>query len=542
MRGTTAAWPPTVVRSSQTGQNTPDQGGAASRPRQRRVPLQLIAVLAVQAGLSLRLVRSNTAFRDEALYLWAGHMEWSHWLHGAPIPDFAKYFSGAPSIYPPLAALADSTGGLASARLLSLLFMLSATVSLYAVTRRLFNDRSAFFATALFAAFSATQFLGALATYDSMAVALLALATWLGITAAQSERPVRLWLLALAGSALAAADATKYAATLFDPVVIIAIAAFAWARRGRLAGLLAGGVTLLTLVALLLAALLAGGSDYWTGLQATTLTRAAGNTASSEILYVSAQWIAGVGLLGLIGTVAVWAGRRPWPMRWLSVALWGALFQAPIEQARIHTMTSLFKHVGFGAWFGCIVAGYSLASLLAAVPSVKVPRAWLTTIATTVLCGIAGTALAASHYGAWPDSAAFTARLSALAARTSGPVLLDNSIPQYYGKDLRFRTAITTNFFAYFDPSTRKLVHGPQAYVDAISHGYFSVVALDFSNAGGVDNSVRAALTTARRYRLAAAIPFPAGSSRGSFLIWVRKPASGAGNALQIGPYGGRIP
>ncbi len=31
---------------------------------------------------------SNTAFPDEALYLWAGHLEWSHWLYGTAIPAF----------------------------------------------------------------------------------------------------------------------------------------------------------------------------------------------------------------------------------------------------------------------------------------------------------------------------------------------------------------------------------------------------------------------------------------------------------------------
>ena len=78
----------------------------------------LLAVLAVQAALSLRLVWSNTAFQDEALYLWAGHLEWSHWLYGAPMPAFQNYFSGAPVVYPTLGALADTYGGLASARLL----------------------------------------------------------------------------------------------------------------------------------------------------------------------------------------------------------------------------------------------------------------------------------------------------------------------------------------------------------------------------------------------------------------------------------------
>ena len=77
-----------------------------------RVPAswRLLAVLVVQAGLSLRLVHADTAFQDEAAYLWAGHLEWAHWLHGTPIPPFPAYFSGAPMIYPPLGALADALG------------------------------------------------------------------------------------------------------------------------------------------------------------------------------------------------------------------------------------------------------------------------------------------------------------------------------------------------------------------------------------------------------------------------------------------------
>src|SRR5690349_10082368 len=62
----------------------------------------LLAVLVVQAVLSVRLVRADTAFQDEALYLWAGHLQWAHWLHGGSVPPFPYYFSGSPVIYPPL--------------------------------------------------------------------------------------------------------------------------------------------------------------------------------------------------------------------------------------------------------------------------------------------------------------------------------------------------------------------------------------------------------------------------------------------------------
>ena len=132
-------------------------------------------MLAVQAALSLRLVWSNTAFQDEGLYLRAGHLEWARWLHGAPIPDFPSYFSGAPVIYPPLGALADSVGGLAAARILSLCFMLGVTSLLWATTHRLYGQRAALLAAALFATLAGTQFLGAFATYDAMALFLLAL-------------------------------------------------------------------------------------------------------------------------------------------------------------------------------------------------------------------------------------------------------------------------------------------------------------------------------------------------------------------------------
>ena len=49
------------------------------------LPWPLFAVLTVQAALALRLVWSNTAYIDEALYLYAGGQELNHWLHGTPV-------------------------------------------------------------------------------------------------------------------------------------------------------------------------------------------------------------------------------------------------------------------------------------------------------------------------------------------------------------------------------------------------------------------------------------------------------------------------
>ncbi len=538
-RPSTAIWPDETFVSAAGSQATAltapvtlaqaDTARAGTGPRITRRALQslpwpLLAIATVQAALSLRLVPSNTAFQDEALYLWAGHMEWSHWLHGAPIPAFQTYFSGAPVVYPPLGALADTYGGLAAARLLSLCLMLGATCLLYYVTLRVFDSRSAFFGAALFAGLGATQFLGALATYDAMAVALLALATWLGIRTADTRPGPGIALLVLAGSALALADATKYAASLFDPVVIAAVAAYVWRRRGRRAGLVAAACPLLTLTAMLGAAILAGGHAYWLGITVTTLARSGSDTPAPGVLYASALWIGSVAILAVIGTVAACVRHRRWTIASMAGVLCGALFLAPVQQARIHTITSLFKHVGFGAWFGCIIAGFALASFLEAVPAGKVAGAMRASLAATVLSAIVGIAFATSHFHSWPNSTAFSARLGIVAAAYPGPILEANNIPQYYVPRLRWRTVISTSFFSYQDPATGRLISGQRAYADAIMHGYFSIIALDFSSTGQEDDTINRAIAAAGNYRLAAVVRFVAYGSRGSYQVWVIHP------------------
>ena len=169
------------------------------------------------------------------LYLLTGHLEWTHWLYGTPLPRFQTFLSGAPVVYPPVGAAADAVGGLAAARLLSLCFMLGATTLLHGVTGRIFGRSSAGFAAALFAGAGATQYLGAFATYDAQALASLALRYLAWDPGHPRPRHARSLFTCswLAGLILALADAAKYAATLFDPVVIAMLVCFAWQRRGQ---------------------------------------------------------------------------------------------------------------------------------------------------------------------------------------------------------------------------------------------------------------------------------------------------------------------
>src|SRR5262249_22203430 len=108
----------------------------------------LLGILCVQAFLSLR--NSNTAFEDEALYLYSGHLELAHLLYHQQIDNFAAYFSGAPVLYPIVGAIMDQIGGVFAARLLSLAFMLGATSLVYLTGRRLFGVRSALCGAGLF--------------------------------------------------------------------------------------------------------------------------------------------------------------------------------------------------------------------------------------------------------------------------------------------------------------------------------------------------------------------------------------------------------
>ena len=65
----------------------PRRRPAAGPARARRpVPAAAAIILTIQVVLSVRLMRSNSAFNDEALYLWAGRLEWSHWLHHTAVP------------------------------------------------------------------------------------------------------------------------------------------------------------------------------------------------------------------------------------------------------------------------------------------------------------------------------------------------------------------------------------------------------------------------------------------------------------------------
>ncbi len=465
----------------------------------------LLAVLAVQVTLSLRLVWSNTAFQDEALYMRAGHLEWARWLHQAPIPDFPAYFSGAPVIYPPLGAVADSAGGLAAARLLSLGFMLGVTGLLWATASRLYGRRAALLAAGLFATVAGVQFLGAFATFDAMALFLLALAAWLGVRAADYPFRTRTVLLVAAGVILAAANATKYATALFAPVVLAIVAVTVWRRRGGvawLAALLAVLCSWLTLTGLAIAA---GGRDYWRGITASTLGRPQADVPVMAVLRSAYIWTSLILLLAVLGAVlAVRTERRG---RLLPAGLAAAALLAPVAQARLHTTVGLQKHVVFGAWFAAIAAGYAMARLSRVDPGHGWAAVMALPIAASTLFGSLGQA--AGLYGVWPNATDMIRVLgSAVHSHPGNYLAEDYDVEAYYLRaEVPWPRWSNTYYFRY-----QGVLPGAPSYAAAISRHYFSLVILDFGDTAATDLQITGDMRRAGGYHVLA--------RAGQFTIW----------------------
>jgi hypothetical protein len=450
-----------------------------------RMPWALLGVLAVQATLSASLVRARTAFGDEALYLTAGHLEWAHWLHGTRIPVYQTWFSGAPVIYPPIGAIADTLGGLTGARLLSLAFMLGVTCFVWGTATRLLTDkRAAFFAAALFAVLAPTLHLGSFATYDAPALLLLAAAAWCAAGAGAGQRVMRRMIAA--GILLALANATKYATALYDPTVLGVTLLAAWPRAGRREALRSAAILVATAAVVVGVLLALGGSGYITGIRITTTGRTHGTDPASLVFGEAWSWTAVV-LVPAFIAVAACLVRRRWPQALLLAVLALSGLLAPADQARIQTVTSLNKHVDFGAWFAAIAAGYLLSRLsrrrwvLAALLAALIPVTWLGTVQARAIVN-------------WPNVTGLVKVVRPLTAHGGHFLVETTDVLQYYLPN--------TTWQQWSDTQD----NNPEYYQQAIARHYFSLVILSFDETPAIDLGITLDLSKSSGYLLTAKV------------------------------------
>jgi glycosyltransferase involved in cell wall biosynthesis len=422
-----------------------------------RISWPLLAILAVQAGFSLSLVWSNTAFADEANYLLQGRLELVHWLHGLPVPPMAD--SGAPQIYPPLGALANAVGGLAGARILSLCFMLIATALLYLYANRLFGSRAAIMAAGLWALSEPVLRL-AFATYDPLACLMVALSAWLALQAGLRRRHGE--LIVASAVALALASIVAFSFAIMIPAVV-ATSYFIWRDEvgPRLARWFAGWLAVITagLVTLSMTVL-----QLWKDALGSTVSRNSGNLGTGVAAVAKSAWswdgvILGLAVCGVI--FAFGAERANRRLLILTLALSGLI--VPVYQAHLGTGWSMDKHMSAGTWLMAAAAGYSFTRIKVFSRQFQAAAA---AIVILLYPAISGLWYARQTFHLWANEANLVEVLRPVVGQNSvWAGSASNSIPEYY---LLRSTNDWWKWATYNTP-------------ERIRQGYYSFVVLQFN-------------------------------------------------------------
>ncbi len=305
----------------------------------------LIILLAVLAVLSLRL--SNTAFTDEALSINVGHDYLTHWLTGDGVEAYGDSFSGLPFAYPVLAAVLDTLGGLQLVRGFSLLCMLAATIFLYRALGELGYRSEGMLAAAAFALTGSVVFVGTLATFDALVIAMLAAAFWTGVRRGWASA-------AVTGALLGLVPVVKYSAVIFIPVVLGVVLLTSVPRRAALAALIA--------IVIPGAAWLIWSDQITGGIALNVFDRVElSPTPTGDLV----AWLTlGIGILVLIAMAGgLLLARRGAGHALLGLGLFIGGMALPAAQLILGEGVSFDKHLAYSALFLAPLAGYALAKL-----------------------------------------------------------------------------------------------------------------------------------------------------------------------------------
>jgi hypothetical protein len=315
-------------------------------------------------------------------------------------------------------------------------------------------------------------------------------------------------------------------------------ALIAWPAGARLAARRCSAL-LIVLVVLAGAGLLVGGGSYLTGIKQTTLARVAGGDSPLSVFTHAWSWIGLATILAVCAVIISWASREGWARTSLLAVLAAAPVLGPVEQAHLHTLASLNKHVGLGMWFAAIAAGYAVDRFIAAAPAGRGQA--LTQIACVVALAFPitlGASQARTFSTDWPNASSFLAIFRPLADHGGGHLLVeDGGIARYYlpaGSHWQ-RWSTTRNIVLPSGtntggPASNAGVTGAGnagVYAEFITKGYFSFVALNFADTTGLDHQIAADLRRSHRYRIIDVVPYsPPGSAVGTYVIWRYEPAS----------------
>ncbi|MGY1650213.1 ArnT family glycosyltransferase [Geodermatophilus sp. SYSU D01119] len=339
--------------------------GPGRTPGRALPRLVLLALCALQVALAVLPRRNQSPFEDEGLYVYMGHRMIEHLLHGSSLSEYpGAYFSGAPGLYPVLAALGDSVGGLQGARAVSLAFAVAATICVNGLGRQLYGVRAGLLGAAAFVLCGSVVFQSGLATFDSATLFLVAAASWLTVHSVRND--AFLWAPAVA-LVLVLAAATKYGGVAYVPVVAL-LAVCVSDSRHRLVVLRRAVFMVLAWVVIAFFAFSVWGQSLRQGILDTTVDRDPLNPAGPAVMLEQiVTWVGPWLALAVLGALV---SRRTWA---LSLALLAGSVIAPAQQVLSGESTSLAKHVAFGMVFACPLAGLFLDRLSRRLRYLTVP-------------------------------------------------------------------------------------------------------------------------------------------------------------------------
>ncbi len=474
-------------------------------------------ILAFQALLSWTLLQ-NTAFQDEALYIYAGRQIWQHWLGRLPLLDnYSEYFSGYPYVYPIIGGALDMLGGLELARFFSLVCMLIVTACGYYVTKKLFNQKSAVFASIFFVCQGPVLFLSRLATFDPLCLCLLAVGTALAVNAGLAQRP---WRALGIAPFLVLAFGAKYAALLFIPSVLAILALCTLLRWGWMSMLVRGtlGVLFLAVVGTLAAIIVVHfDPDVLHALAATTINRTAILTATR--LGLAEHVVEMVGLSFAVGLLGLVLARKKHLL--IAFLFFGSALLIPAYHIYKAEVISLDKHLGYSMFFLMPVAGYALASLSGFRRAFSPGRSWLAGVAVCLMLFLVGTGEAQNMYSSWPGTTAVVYAFKTQVRPASGRYLAEQfEVSRYYLQDDTYNWQWTgLDFFEYTDKQGH-YYFGDDAYVKAINDGYFDLIQLNYGFNAQTAVLITQAMNQSKKYQLIDKIPYQDSFGTGYFWIW----------------------
>ncbi|GAA4668551.1 ArnT family glycosyltransferase [Frondihabitans cladoniiphilus] len=480
----------------------------------------LSAILVVQLAVMVTL--QNTAFQDEALSLFAGRDILDAWSSGtAPTTGYGATLSGFPEFYPVVAGFLDRLGGLQLARGLSMVSGLWITVVVFLLGRRLFSDRVALLGAAFFALQAPVLFIGRLATYDAFSLALLGSALAIATT-----RP-RWWKTAAVVALCTAAPVAKYATIAFVPSALVVCAALIFLRSGRSAVLRQGLVALVSALVFagIVVVVFRGDPDALTGLVSTTIHRTVTDRSPAGTVLLEGLRVLGVfAVLAVIGLVLLIRKKPSAPKLLVSILLVASVFIAPVYHVVTGELTSFDKHMAFGMLFGAPLVGYLFSRFL---DSHRITQLQGLAVAVAVFLVIFGLNLSVAQrlFTAWPNSSKMIISLKELVRLDNTRVLAEGmEVPRYYltgdGGISAYWQYTGLDYFRYTEPQSGATLTGDAAYRDAIEHGYFQVVVLDYTQDPVEAKALVAQLRGDSHYSLAETIPFTTSSGTSAYQVW----------------------